>query len=139
MFNIGDRIAIKAFAELPEESRTSGMAKLAGKEGVIYDICQSTVSGTFYKVQLDGKPRPSTVAFTDEMLTAVSEATYEYEFSYLDKVVVAMLYEVKNGQRTLVARGHGHIIHDGLAGISQAASYALRRIDLKVRGVDATT
>lgn len=54
---------------------------------------------------------------------------YTHEITYLDDVVLAVFYEVdENGNKTEIARGHGHIIHEGALGIAQAAGYALKRI-----------
>jgi hypothetical protein len=73
------------------------------------------------------------VEFPKQALERVDSAKeYRYEFSYLDNVVVAVLNEVGDGYIREVARGHGHIIHEGVEGIAQAASYALKRIYLKV-------
>ena len=60
--------------------------------------------------------------------------TYKYEFEHLENVVVARLYEIKGDVVTEVARGHGHIMHDGVIGVAQAASYALKRIYEAVGG-----
>ena len=62
--------------------------------------------------------------------------TYYHEFDYLDNVVVARFYEVKGEEMTEIARGHGHIIHEGALGIAQASSYALKRIYQKINGED---
>ena len=45
-----------------------------------------------------------------------------------NNVVVARLYETKDGEEKEIAKGHGHIIHEGAIGIAQASSYALKRI-----------
>jgi hypothetical protein len=43
-------------------------------------------------------------------------------------VVVAKFYELGDDYKEEIARGHGHIIHEGKIGIAQAASYALKKI-----------
>ena len=59
---------------------------------------------------------------------------YCHEFEYLDNVVVAIFYEIKGEVKTEIARGHGHIIHEGTIGIAQASSYAVKRIYQKLNG-----
>ena len=53
---------------------------------------------------------------------------YTYDFEFLDNLVIARLYEVVEDKKWEIARGHGHIIHEGLVGIAQASSYALKKI-----------
>lgn len=52
---------------------------------------------------------------------------YSVEVKVADNVVIGAIYEIRNGEKTEIARGHGHVIHQGVVGIAQAASYALRR------------
>ena len=52
---------------------------------------------------------------------------YSVDVTVADNVVIGVIYESRNGKKAEVARGHGHIIHQGVLGIAQAASYALRK------------
>ena len=45
-----------------------------------------------------------------------------------EKVVAVELVEVDGDDEETVARGHGHILHDGAEGIAQAASYACKKL-----------
>jgi hypothetical protein len=58
----------------------------------------------------------------------LERATYSYEFDFAENLVIARLYEHKGESKKMIARGHGHIFHDGALGIAQAGSYALKRI-----------
>lgn len=58
---------------------------------------------------------------------------YFYEISYLDNLVLVVLYEAQEGGKVEIARGHGHIIHEGVKGTAQATSYAMTRIWKQVR------
>lgn len=59
---------------------------------------------------------------------------YFHEITYMDGLVLVVLYEAtEDGQKEL-ARSHGHIIHEGVEGIAQAASYAMRGVWYKVQG-----
>lgn len=59
-------------------------------------------------------------------------AKYYHEITYLDKVVLVVLYEATEDGPVEIARGHGHIIHEGARGITQATSYALKKIWYKM-------
>ena len=130
-FNIGERVRIKPYSELPEEAKNKGIAKVAGEYGEIVDKLYSEAKGvTIYKIHLDGHDIPSRGNFTAECLDLVAdeESEYTYEFEYLENLVVARLYEITDGKKVEIAKGHGHIFHDGVYGIAQASSYALKRI-----------
>lgn len=131
-FTIGDRVRVRPYSELPEEAKTKSTAPLCGKDGEIVDIVYSNAQHhLYYVIHLDGYDKPSAKMFTDDCLDLVQEevpATYRYDFDYLENVVVAKFIEVRDGNETELARGHGHIIHEGALGIAQAASYACRQI-----------
>ena len=132
-YNIGDRVRIRSYDELPDGVRTKGAAPLCGKDGEIIDIVYSNARKClFYTIHLDGYDKPSAKMFTEDCIDLIPEetpVTYRYDFTYLDNVVVARLIEIDgDGNETEIAKGHGHIMHDGVLGIAQAASYALKRI-----------
>ncbi len=131
-FTIGERVRIRDYAELPEEAKTKSTAPLCGKDGEIVDIVYSNAKKRLYYVlHIDGFDKPSSKMFTEDCLDFVPEevpAAYRYDFDYLDNVVVAKFIEVRDGNETELARGHGHIIHEGALGIARAASYACRQI-----------
>ena len=131
-FNIGERVRVKKFEDLPVQMKSRGMARLCGLDGEIVDKLWSGAKGcTVYRLQLDGATRPSSIDFPGKAIDLISELekkSYCYEFDYLDKVVVARFYEIGEDYKTEIARGHGHIIHEGEVGIAQAASYALKKI-----------
>ena len=109
---------------------------MCGKDGEIVDKLWSGAKGcTIYKIHFDGADRPSSVDFISQSIDLISELdkkAYAYEFDYLDNVVVAKFYEIGEDHKTEIARGHGHIIHEGAVGIAQAASYALKKIMQKI-------
>ncbi len=136
-FNIGDRVRIRSYDELPDGVRTKATAPLCGKDGEIVDIVYSNAKKClFYTIHIDGYDQPSHKLFTEDCLDLVPEespVTYRYEFAFLENVVVARFIEVApDGTETEIAKGHGHLIHDGALGIAQAASYALKRIWLDI-------
>lgn len=134
-FNIGDRVRIRPYDELPDGVRTKATAPLCGKDGEIVDIVYSNARKClYYTLHLDGYAQPSHKLFTEDCIDLIPEetpVTYRYDFTYLDNVVVARLIEIDgDGNETEIAKGHGHIMHDGVLGIAQASSYALKRIYL---------
>lgn len=139
-FNIGDRVRVRQYDDIPEELRNRGLGKSAGRDGEIVDILWSNAKGAYvYRIHFDECEAPSRTDFVEGTFDLVSElekAQYDYEFEYLENLVVARLYETKGDARKLIARGHGHIFHDGVYGIAQAASYALKKIYRFLEGDD---
>ncbi len=130
-FMIGSNVKIKEYDELPEAIKSKGVARLAGKKAEIVDKVFSEAKGeNYYLLKVEGRKGVSTVCFTEDAFEEIRDevATYRYDFEYLDTVVVARLYETKDGEEKEVAKGHGHIIHEGVIGLAQASSYALKRI-----------
>lgn len=131
-FNIGERVRIKPYDEIPEGARNKRIGQFARLEGEIVDKMYSEARGlTVYRIHLDGYDRPSKCDFVEgSFCFAVGcvESEYAYEFEYLEKLVVARLYKIEDGKKVELAKGHGHIFHDDAYGIAQAASYALKRI-----------
>lgn len=56
-----------------------------------------------------------------------SDVEYKIDTAVEDGVVICAIYQVCNGIKIEVCRGHGHIIHDGAVGIAQACAYATKR------------
>ena len=66
---------------------------------------------------------------TADKIEKYDNVTYTFNFDYLENLVVARFYEVyEDGTQFEIAKGHGHIFHDGALGIAQAASYALKKL-----------
>lgn len=129
--NIGDIVRIKPRKELPADILTTRVASLCGQEAEVIDrLYSESTEGYLYRVRLTGAQTVPGALFPEEALDLVVDELVEYDFEteILDKVVVVRFYEVHDDERTEVAKGHGHIIHDGAYGIAQATSYALKRI-----------
>lgn len=147
-FNIGDRIKVKEYSELSDNQKakkgdnprcfTSRKACLCGLMGKIVDKMYSEAYDVFiYRVQFDGFNSPSSASFTADafyILLPIEEVEYTYDIKVEDNVVVANLYEVRGEEKKWIARGHGHILNDGVNGFAQAASYALKKIYEKLNG-----
>lgn len=132
-FNIGERVRIRAYSDMPEDVRNKGVARNQGRDGEIVDKLWSAAEDRMlYKIRFDEAITASATLWTEGTFDRISDldkVTYVYEFENLDKVVVARLYEVdSDGNKTEIAKGHGHLIHNGAQGIAQASAYALKRI-----------
>ena len=136
-FAIGNRVRVRDYNDIPEEHRTQGVSKMCGEIGTIEDVFYSEGKKcNLYVIQFDNYTK-SLKLWRSELLEEVNEdVSYGYEFDFCDNVVVAILYEYKEESKTELARGHGHIIHEGAIGIAQAASYALKRIYYKMADME---
>lgn len=139
-FNISDRVRVRQYEDLPDVIKNKGLGKHAGKDGEIVDIMYSNAKDCYvYRIQFDGCDTPSRTDFVEGSFDLVSEleqATYTYEFEFAENLVIARFYEIKGDSKKMIARGHGHIFHDGALGIAQAGSYALKRIYRFLEGGD---
>lgn len=129
--NINDRVRIKNFEDLPIEAQSQKMKNLAGQEAEIIDRLYSEIRQAYlYTLYLTGSKTVPHMVFHEASLELVEDEPTEYhhEIEYLDNLVLVRFYETRDGKKTEIARGHGHIIHSGAAGIAQATSYAMRRI-----------
>lgn len=139
-FNIGDRVRIRSREDLPESMKTRGISRITEKDGVIVDKMFSDARGcAVYKIHLDEYAIPSKVDFLEgsfDLISELEKATYTYEFEFAENLVIARMYEVKGDKKKMIARGHGHIFHDGALGIAQASSYALKKLYQHLEGGD---
>lgn len=134
-FRIGDRVRIRAFDDLPEEYRKNGIARMSNQAGTVEDRMYSEGTGKYmYRIKFDNFEKSLKLWAEDYLEPLREDVGYCYEFEHLSNVVVARLYEIKDDIKTEIAIGHGHIIHEGAVGVAQAASYALKRIYLKLGG-----
>lgn len=139
-FNIGERVRIRRYEDMSDSVKHKGIAKNVGNDGEIVDKLWSAARDCMlYRIQFDGFDRVSKTDFPEGTFDRISDLmarkTYAHEFDYLDNVVVAIFYEVDaDGKKTEIARGHGHIIHEGAKGIAQASSYALKMIYKELNG-----
>ena len=83
-----------------------------------------------YRIKYDGSDTVSAGLYGhDELEKAEDEVKWTYDITLQQNVVVAVLSEqIGDSEPQVIARGHGHIIHDGAMGFAQAAAYALKRI-----------
>jgi hypothetical protein len=137
-FNIGDRVRVRRYNDIPDNIKNKGIGKSAGKDGEIVDVMYSNAKDCYVcRILFDENARPSHTDFPEgsfDLISELEQATYTYEFEYLENVVVARLYEIKGDEKTEIGLAHGHIFHRGAFGVAQAASYALKRIAADLNG-----
>lgn len=99
------------------------------KEAIIEDVLYSNKTDDWmYVVRFADSPYPFARPMNGDELLSVVSKSYRWEVSLTDNVVVAVMYEIDGDIETEIARQHGHIMHEGLIGVAQAASYAMKRI-----------
>ena len=137
LFEIGDIVRVKDYNDIPADDRNVGLARLCGEIGEIVDKLYSKALDRYvYTIKFDNFDATSKKLWIGTQIETYveDEVTYDYEFEYIDNVVVAVLYEIRGDEKTEISRGHGHIIHEGAIGIAQASSYALKKIYEKMNG-----
>ena len=112
MFKISDRVA-----------------KDTGGTGVVMEAIYSARNEAWLYEVVDDKTH-DVGTFRESNLKAAPEKKYSMKISIdiAENVVIASLYEVCDPNMRPVAKGHGHIIHEGELGIAQAASYACMKL-----------
>jgi hypothetical protein len=142
-FNIGDRVRVKDYEKIPDNLKVKntgndpslwscGKSRCCGQKGEIVDIMYSTAYEKYiYRIHFDEQTERSRADFTEEALELLKEeaVTYHFETDFADdNVVIVIMYEDNEESSKEIARGHGHIIHEGALGIAQATSYAMYRL-----------
>lgn len=115
-FNFGDKVKI-----------TDEKSEHYGEIGTVVDILKSSRFGrNLYNVSF-GRSNDSPRAFFREYSLESYEGLEKlyYDFEVAGNVVIARLIDDHGNE---LQRGHGHIIHEGIKGFTQAASYALKKI-----------
>ena len=112
-FKIGDRVK---------------MVKHSAAEGVIVDAFVSQRSG--WRYELESEFGMTFFANEDELVPVLEAKSFSMEIriDIASNVVIATLYEDDLVTKRPVAKGHGHMIHEGELGVAQAASYACKKL-----------
>lgn len=101
-----------------------------GYSGEVRDALFSTNAGSWsYEVQDDKTGSVGT--FKEEYLAPapkLKDYHMQIQVDIANNVVIATLFEVEDPNMKPIAKGHGHLIHEGELGIAQAASYACKRL-----------
>lgn len=113
-FKIGDRVKIVS----------------NGKTGEVKEAMYSSLNERwYYEVMEVNAKSVFTIREGDlEMAPEENEYSMTIQIDIAQNVVIASLFEVVAPNMRPVAKGHGHIIHDGELGIAQAASDACKKL-----------
>lgn len=113
-FEIGDKVKVYGLAN-----------EHHNRVGEVTDVLQSRRGGVLCEVQFEGEYEPCDTFFDEDSLEkiVVADPTISFKVYIADNVVIAIMLQ---GERQ-IARGHGHIIHDGAVGVAQAASYSMKK------------
>ena len=104
--------------------------------GKVIDVMYSAHKDQYtYEVENGDK---ASDLFGEEELKLVPNKDYsmDIKIDIANNVLIATLYESVDGVTKPIAKGHGHLIHEGEIGIAQAASYACNRLWKRVAGVE---
>lgn len=123
-FKIGDKVRVVSYEDLPAERKNKGIARACDREGVIIDKLYSSKEGRYlYKVQLHAYNEPSSISFTDDMLTPTGGGNDLRLKVSIEPDGVAI--EMYRGDERL-KRSFGRLLYDGEYGVAQAASWAAK-------------
>ena len=118
-YNIGDRVSVK------------------GQEAFITDRMYSEKSDKyFYSIRYNGHQEEQDDLYDDSELQPYVEEKVEYDLKMdiSEGVVIFSVVEIKGDKRSLVARGHGHMLRNDLLGVLQASSWAARKAFTELNG-----
>lgn len=106
--------------------------KVYNRVGVVSDVLESRKGGILYEVQFEGEVEPCDTFFAEDSLEKIIEAdpTISFKIDITENVVIAIMIQ----DERQIARGHGHIIHEGAIGVAQAASYACKKLYESMNG-----
>lgn len=119
-FNIGDRVLSNRY----------------GKTGVIEDkLYSNKLDDWMYTIKFDDSDVPFVKPLLSEDLEEICDnKEYGFEVFQAENVMVAVMYEIDGDTKKEIKRYHGHIMHNGILGIAQAASYAMKKIYTEMNG-----
>ena len=111
-YNIGDKVLV------------------SGSEAFITDRMYSEKSDKyFYSIRYKGRNEEQDDLYDDDEIQPYVEEKVEYDLqmNISEGVVILSVVEIKGDKRSLVARGHGHMLRNDLLGVLQASSWAARK------------
>lgn len=115
---------------------------VTGVKAVITDKMYSEKKGCFYYGIMydDMLSEDADLVYHESDLYPYEEEKLDYsvDIAIDSGVVICNIYEVNGSSKKHVARGHAHILHNGLIGIAQAVSYSARRAFMSVNNNSTT-
>lgn len=96
-----------------------------------YGTVTDVYRGKDYAYGVDMESSDDTMLYFEEELELAPENkgySMDIKIDIASNVVIATLYEETEYAKSPLAKGHGHIIHEGANGVAQAASYACKKL-----------
>ncbi len=98
-------------------------------EGTVTDVMYSKSKDQYtYEVTNEGGAIQLFSEEELELATVEKEYSMTIQIDIASNVVIASLFETVGDNTRPLAKGHGHMIHDGANGVAQAASYACKKL-----------
>lgn len=98
---------------------------LRSEHGTVHDVFRGFGTSTeVYEVTLENGE--TVYAKTGQVFPAVPQEKFTFEIDIPEENNIVIVKMMADGKE--IARGHGHVIHQGALGIAQAMSYACKRI-----------
>ena len=136
IFQIGQKVKIRKYEDLPRTMQTPHVAKLAGRVGLVYDcLYRARIGKTIYYITFEGQERASAIAFEKAALEEFKEPKVQYDFrvEVEGNRVFATLYKTfEHGTCQELGSGYGFVKQDNDQSIAQAASWAFNEIQRKL-------
>ena len=97
--------------------------------GKVTDVMYSA-SKDAYTYEVTNEQTAAEMFSEDELKPVAEKKCYSMDIriDVVSNVVIATLYEETEDTKSPMAKGHGHMIHEGALGVAQAASYACKRL-----------
>lgn len=118
MFNVNDRIRIKAYDDFPAARKSNRMGLIFGKAGVITrKLIDSSTNEAMYEIKLDSYTSVSNRLFTADELEkdgGLPRLTFSLSIDNAKRLVIA---DVRGDDGTIIASSFGKILGDDVQAI----------------------
>lgn len=110
-FKIGDRVVTEVGF-----GKVTDLMYSARKDEYTYEVCcDNNLTDLFKEDEL-------------ELVSEKKDYSMTIQIDIAKNVVIASLFEDDGYDLKPLAKGHGHLIHEGELGVAQAASYACKKL-----------
>ena len=113
-FKIGDRVK----------------SVLHGRTGEVKESLYSSLNDCWYYEVMERNTKEVCTHSEGDLEMAAEKKDYSMtiQIDIANNVLIASLFEKVGDDLVTLAKGHGHLIHEGELGIAQAASFACKRL-----------
>jgi len=139
MFNVNDRIRIKAYDDFPAARKSNRMGLICGNAGVITrKLIDSSTNEAMYEIKLDSYTSVSKRLFTADELekeVGLPRITLSLQIDEVKKLVVA---EARGEDGEIIASAFGKILGNDAQAILTGAKYATQFLESKIKITNRT-